>query len=60
MLAPQSGQKRKEAPTSNALIVTKKSRTDSGAIIAVDERTSSLQAPIMLLEGHQVFSDFFC
>ena len=52
-----TGVKRKEAPPSNALVVTKKAKTGdsvtSGAIIAVDERTSSLQAPIMLLEGHQ-------
>jgi len=52
-----TGVKRKEAPPSNALVVTKKAKTGdsvtAGAIIAVDERTSSLQAPIMLLEGHQ-------
>jgi len=51
----QSGTKRKEAPTSSAIVAVpnKKARTDSSAIIAIDERTSDLHAPIMLLEGHQ-------
>jgi Prp8 binding protein len=47
------GLKRKDAPTSDALVVVKKSKTESQAIIAVEERTSGLQAPIMLLQGHQ-------
>lgn len=57
--------KRKEPPPSNAIVPSKKARTE-GEIVAVGEqtstaivaagepRTSSLQAPIMLLTGHQV------
>ena len=47
--------KRKGNEDSGALVVSKKQRTDgSGAIVAVEQRTSRLQAPTMLLEGHQV------
>jgi hypothetical protein len=48
--------KRKGEEPSGALVVSKKQRTDAGAIIAVENRTSRLQAPTMLLEGHQVFT----
>jgi WD40 repeat protein len=46
------GVKRKDPPTSTAIVVSKKTKNE-GEIIAVDTRTSSLKSPIMLLEGHQ-------
>jgi len=44
--------KRKEPPTSTAIVVSKKAKTDN-EIIAIENRTSNLLSPIMLLEGHQ-------
>ena len=47
--------KRPGSPTSSALQLTKRSRPDAGTLIVREgpKRTSSLQAPIMLLTGHQ-------
>lgn len=45
------GVKRKDPPTSSAIVVSKKTKNDQ-EIIAVESRTSNLKAPIMLLEGH--------
>jgi Prp8 binding protein len=47
--------KRPGSPTSSALQLSKRSRPDAGTLIVREgpKRTSSLQAPIMLLTGHQ-------
>jgi WD40 repeat protein len=48
------GTKRKDPPStiSNAIVISKKSKNE-GEIIVVENRTSNLKSPIMLLEGHQ-------
>lgn len=45
--------KRKDPPTSTAIVVSNKKTKNEGEIIAVESRTSNLKSPIMLLEGHQ-------
>jgi Prp8 binding protein len=47
------GVKRKDPPTSTAIVVSNKKTKNEGEIIAVESRTSHLKSPIMLLEGHQ-------
>ena len=46
--------KRPGSPTNSALQLSKRSRPDAGTLIVREgpKRTSSLQAPIMLLTGH--------
>jgi len=46
--------KRPGSPTSSALQLSKRARPDAGTLIVREgpKRTSSLQAPIMLLTGH--------
>lgn len=51
MQEPQ-GLKRKDPPTSGAIVVSSKKTKNDQEIIAVEARTSNLKAPIMLLEGH--------